>query len=177
MPVKKTWLLRLPEIQQELAGLEVPVLDRAVFERIFGVRRRRAIQLMHYFGGYESGRALLVDRVELLRQLEPLQAGAEFVIEHRRRQRLTEALENVRRSRIAAKVLIRPLLFNGELAQLPAGIGLEPGILRIDFRGAEDLLSKLLAVAQTAAADFEAFRAAVDDEHTCNARQPTSAIA
>ena len=43
--------------------MEVPVIDRAVFERIFGVRRRRAIQLMHYFGGFQSSQAYLIDRL------------------------------------------------------------------------------------------------------------------
>ena len=44
------------------------------------VRRRRAIQLMHTFGGYQTGQALLIDRAELMRQLEALEAGAEFAI-------------------------------------------------------------------------------------------------
>ena len=43
MPTKKTWLLRLPEIREELSAMKVPVVDRAIFERLFGVRRRRAI--------------------------------------------------------------------------------------------------------------------------------------
>jgi hypothetical protein len=61
MPIKKTWLLRLPEIRAELTAIEVPVVDRAVFERVFGVRRRRAIQLLHHFGGFQAGRTFLVD--------------------------------------------------------------------------------------------------------------------
>jgi hypothetical protein len=67
MPTKKTWLLRLPEIREELSAMKVPVVDRAVFELLFGVRRRRAIQLLHYFDGYQSGRTFLVFiyRVEL----------------------------------------------------------------------------------------------------------------
>ena len=36
MPMRKTWLLRLPEIHEELAGMEVPVIDRAVFEGYSG---------------------------------------------------------------------------------------------------------------------------------------------
>ena len=47
MPMKKTWLLRLTEIREQLTAMEVPVVDRAIFERLFGVRRRRAIQLLH----------------------------------------------------------------------------------------------------------------------------------
>ena len=93
MPMRKTWLVRLPEILGDLAGMEVPVIDRAVFEKVFGVRRRRAIQLLHYFGGYQVGRTFLVDRLSLIGQLEPLRAGTEFVMEERRRQRLSEALD------------------------------------------------------------------------------------
>src|SRR5581483_891174 len=104
MPVKKTWLLRLPQIREELAGMEVPVIDRGVFERIFGVRRRRALQLMHYFGGLQTGQAFLIDRISLLRQLEPLEASTEFALERSRRQRLTEDLEKLRRSRLGARV-------------------------------------------------------------------------
>lgn len=160
MSMRKTWLLRLPEIREELAGMEVPVLDRAVFERIFGVRRRRAIQLMHYFDGYESGRALLVDRIALLRQLEPLEAGAEFVVEQRRRERLIDALEKCRRYRSAARVniAVAPDIENRRLGDLPAGIELRPGSLRIDFAKAEDLLAKLFELSKAMANDFEAFR-------------------
>jgi len=90
MPTKKTWLLRLPEIRKELTAMQVPVVDRAVFERLFGVRRRRAIQLLHYFNGYQSGRTFLIDRVSLIEQLAPLEASADFALEQRRRQRLVE---------------------------------------------------------------------------------------
>ena len=102
MPTKKTWLLRLTQIREELTAMDTPVIDRAVFERLFGVRRRRAIQLMHYFDGYQAGRTFLMDRLALLRQLEPLEASAEFALEQRRRQRLVESLEKVRRSRAGA---------------------------------------------------------------------------
>src|ERR1039458_5601050 len=45
MPAKAQWLLRVPEILAELAALDVPVLDRAVCERLFRLRRRRTIDL------------------------------------------------------------------------------------------------------------------------------------
>src|SRR5579872_5538461 len=106
MPMKKTWLLRLPKIREELVTLKVPVIDRAMFERIFGVRRRRAIQLMNYFDAYQSGRTLLIDRLALLEQLAPLEASAEFAVEQRRRQRLVESLEQLRRSRAGARVTV-----------------------------------------------------------------------
>ena len=58
MPAKPVWLLRIPEIVQALQALPVPVVDRFMVERLFGVRRRRAITLMQEFGAYQSGRTL-----------------------------------------------------------------------------------------------------------------------
>jgi hypothetical protein len=141
--------------------MEVPVVDRAVFERVFGVRRRRAIQLLHHFGGFQAGRTFLIDRLALLRQLEPLEESAEFALEQQRRQRLIDFLERLRRSRAAAAVII-PVApaQNGNL--LPDGVELDCGTLRVEFAEVRDLLSKLYAIAQAAATDFEAFRAAAE---------------
>ena|SRR5579883_654339 len=162
MPSKKTWLLRLPAIRQQLSEMKVPVVDRTVFERLFGVRRRRAIQLLHYFNGYQSARTFLIDRLSLLEQLAPLEASADFAIEQRRRERLAESLERLRRARAGARVVIpvRPVKPVG--FELPAGVQLETGKLCVSFDGAQDLLAKLYAVAQAAAADFEFFRDAAE---------------
>ncbi len=172
MPVKKTWLLRLPEIRAELTAMQVPVVDRAVFERVFGVRRRRAIQLLHHFGGFQAGRTFLVDRLALLRQLEPLEESAEFAVEQQRRQRLTDFLERLRRSRAGAAVIIPVVApaHNGTL--LPDGVQLDCGTLRVEFTEVHDLLGKLYAIAQAAAGDYEAFRAAAE-----KASSPGSALA
>ena len=69
MPTKPYWWYRLGEIISELESLAAPVVDRAVFEQVFGVRRRRAIELLHYFGGFQAGKTFLVERSSLLRQL------------------------------------------------------------------------------------------------------------
>ena len=161
MPMKKTWLLRLPEIREQLIAMDVPVIDRAIFERLFGVRRRRAIQLLNDFGGFQAGRTFLVDRLALLRQLEPLEESTEFALEQQRRQRLIDFLERLRRSRAASAVII-PVApaHNGTL--LPDGVQLDCGTLRVEFVEVRDLLSKLYAIAQAAAGDFEAFRAAAE---------------
>ena len=164
MPVKTMWLLRVPEIRQEVAALTVPVVDRAIFEKVFHVRRRRAIDIMHAFGGFEVGQVLLIDRAELLRQLQALEGGAEFAIEQRRRQRLVESLEKLRRQRTAAAARIPVAPPDGEcsVANLPAGISLQAGSLRIDFHGAEDLLRKLFELARAVSNDFEAFHTVVE---------------
>ena len=159
--MKKTWLLRLTEIREALTQMDTPVIDRAVFGRLFGVRRRRAIQLMHYFDGYQTGRTFILDRLDLLRQLEPLEASTEFALEQRRRQRLIESLEKVRRSRAGARVVIpAEPAHNGTL--LPDGVQLDCGTLRVDFANVQDLLAKLYLLSQAAAMDFEAFRAAAE---------------
>jgi len=162
MPVKKTWLLRLPAIRAELTAMEVPVVDRAVFERVFGVRRRRAIQLLHHFGGFQAGRTFLIDRLALLRQLEPLEESAEFALEQQRRQRLIDFLERLRRSRAGAAVSIPVVAPAHNEALLPDGVQLDCGTLLIEFTEVRDLLGKLYAIAQAAAVDFEAFRAAAE---------------
>src|ERR1035441_1038896 len=40
MPARPQWLLRTPPIVEEIAALDLPVIDRAVIERTFGVCRR-----------------------------------------------------------------------------------------------------------------------------------------
>jgi len=157
MPMRKTWLHRLPQILGDLSNMGVPVLDRAVFEKIFGVRRRRAIQLMHFFGGYLAGRTFLVDRIALIGQLEVLQSGAEFIKEDRRKQRLSEALDAAR-----IRIPVDPGLQDRRLCDLSEGIHLQPGSLRVEFRKAEDLLAKLFELSKAAANDFEAFRGAAE---------------
>src|SRR5260370_7933932 len=61
MPAKAAWLLEGPRILDELTGLEASVVDRAVFEKIFHVSRRRAIQLIHHFGGYHMRKTFIID--------------------------------------------------------------------------------------------------------------------
>jgi hypothetical protein len=133
MPTKKTWLLRLPEIRKALSATDVPVVDRAVFERLFGVRRRRAIQLLHFFRGFQSGRTFLIDRLSLIEQLVPLEASADFALEQRRRQRRVELLDRLRRARAGARVSIPVAAADQNVAALPAGVPFEAGTLRIAF--------------------------------------------
>src|SRR5579864_1470165 len=97
MPAKAQWMLQIPMILDELRALDVPVVDRSVCERAFGVRRRQAVKLMHQFGGYRTGNAVLVDRAGLIIQLEAIEAGAEVKGERQRKARLAEKIEDVRR--------------------------------------------------------------------------------
>jgi len=159
MPAKAQWLLRVPEILEELSALDVPVVDRAICERLFRLRRRRAIDLMRCFGGYQAGRTFLIDRPRLAAQLEQIRDSPDFKMEWRRKERLAERLEAIRRLQAGARVAIpvEPEVLSRRLPDLPAGIGLSPGALHIQFQSSEELLSKLFALAQAIANDYEAF--------------------
>jgi hypothetical protein len=164
MPAKPAWLLKIPEIVAMLESFDVPVVDRAVIERLFGLRRRRAIELLHRFGGFESGRTFLVDRHVLIDRLRSLSAGEEFEMESRRKERLDGAIDQLRRYNAAARVVIPvpPDVSSRKLKDLSAGVALEPGNLHVAFSGAEELLGKLYELAQVASNDFERFRTAAE---------------
>jgi hypothetical protein len=144
--------------------MPAPVVDRALFERLFGVRRRRAIQLLNHFGGFQSGRTYLVDRLDLIRQIEALLASGEYEQEHCRKQRLCQQLDGFRTRSAAAQVRV-PITVedcSARPSQLPDGVRLERGRLAVEFAGAEDLLRKLFVLAQAAVNDFEDFRAVAE---------------
>jgi hypothetical protein len=159
MPAKAQWLLRVPEILAELSLLDVPVVDRAVCERLFHLRRRRAIDLIRCFGGYQAGRTFLLDRPMLIAQLEQIRDSSDFKLEWRRKERLAERLDAIRRLQAGERVAIAvaPETLSQRLPDLPDGVGLSPGALHILFQSPEELLSKLFALAQAIANDYAAF--------------------
>jgi hypothetical protein len=164
MPAKAQWLLQIPEILSLLEAFEVPVVDRAIIERLFGLRRRRAIELLHRFGGYQAGRTFLIDRRLLIDHLQRLADGEEFQRESRRKERLDHTVDQLRREQTAArvKISVQPDVFSRKLADLLPGVALEAGHLHIAFSGTEDLLSKLFALSQAASNDFDRFRAVAE---------------
>jgi hypothetical protein len=164
MPARALWLLHIPEIIAMLEMFDVPVVDRAIIERLFGLRRRRAIELLHRFGGYKAGRTFLVDRRLLIEHLRRLADGEEFQQERQRKERLGHTVDQLRRHQTAArvKISVQPDVFSRKLAELSAGVALGPGHLHIEFSGTEDLLSKLYELSQAASNDFDRFRAAAE---------------
>lgn len=159
MPAKARWLLRVPEILAELSGLDVPVVDRAVCERLFRLRRRRAIDLIRCFGGYQIGRTFLIDRPKLVEQLEQIRDSPDFKMEWRRKERLAEKLDAIRRLQAGARlaIAVEPEVLRQRLPDLPPGVSLSPGELHVQFLSAEELLAKLFALAQAIANDYETF--------------------
>ena len=159
MPPQAEWLHRVPDILAVLEQVAVPVVDRAAVEKLFGLKRRRAIVLMHKFGGYQAGRTFLIDRLRLLEALAALQGGGDFQFEQRRRERLEkvfdESREYLRTRQIAIPMPPSRRCFS--LDHLDAGVCLVPGVLSIEFQEPIELLQKLYALSQAIGHDFELF--------------------
>jgi hypothetical protein len=164
MPAQPHWLLHLPQIIAELEHLDAPVVDRASFEKVFTVGRRRAIQLMHRFEGHQVGRTFLIDRHRLLDRLRAEQSGANFDHEHTRRLKVVEELDRLRKLspgrgiRIPVEAKVR----DNRLADLPSGIHLKPGELRLEFTGTENLLRQLFELSQAILNDYRRFEEVIE---------------
>jgi hypothetical protein len=164
MAAKPRWWRHIPEIRSLLADVPMPVVDRAAIERLFGLRRRQAIDLMSRFGGYQAGRTFLITRDQLLAQLDAVAAGNEYQQEAIRRDRVASSIESIQRTRQseAVRIPVSAEVFGSRLQTLGSDVRLRPGKLEIEFAGAEDLLGKLFGLAQAALNDYAAFeRAAV----------------
>ena len=153
-----SWILQLTEIRKTVEALDVPVLDRASFENLFGVRRRRAIQLMHRFGGFQSGRTFLIDRRRLLEELGSIN-DVDGERELSRRTKLADELEKTKALFPARKVRISALaaVRDNKMSDLPPGVQLRAGELRIEFHGTEDLLRQLFELSQSIVNDYGRF--------------------
>ena len=80
-----------------------PFLTRAAVEKLFGLKRRQAIELMHSVEGYQIGKTLVVDRARLAAWLRRASLGEQVWWEQVRHTRVEEALEEVRQEREARK--------------------------------------------------------------------------
>jgi hypothetical protein len=161
MPAKPRWLLRIPEIVDSLMALDSPVVDRCILEKLFGLRERRARELMHRFAGYECGNTVIIDRLALIDALQRIAQSPDATAERARRERLSAELDKMRSYRAAARVQIPVAadVNDRTVADLPAGVKLETGRLTIEFDSPLQLLSKLYELSQAAANDLDGFNA------------------
>jgi len=159
MPAKPRWWRHIPEIRKMLEDAHLPVIDRASVERLFGLERRQAIELMHRFGGYLAGRTFLIGREQLIEALDAIAASGEYQQEAARREQFVASVDAVRRTRQteAIRIPVSREVFDARLKSLGPGVELRAGRLAIEFAGPEDLLRKLFALAQAVANDYAAF--------------------
>lgn len=168
MPAKPAWYLRIPEIIALLSKIQAPIVDRATCESLFGVRRRRAIELLQSFGGCRVGNTILLDRPQLIQRLRQLQSDPDVVRENARKQRFADELDQLRRQSAGALVKINPIPAPCRACAWapPAGIMVSAGKLSVEFTTVEELLSRLYALAQGIAADYDAFSIALSHNQT-----------
>lgn len=156
MPRRTEWTHRLEAAVEELRALPCPVVDRATVERLFGVSPRQALRILDRVGAYRAGKGLQVGRDDLVARLEAIGRDENVVFETRRRERIAGLLEEVRRELAARRVKIRGA--QEVVDGLPEGVSLRPGHLEICYATTEDLLARLLELAQSIAVDYERFR-------------------
>ena len=125
MPATPRWLLAVPDAIRQLETLDRDLLTRRDVERLFGVSRARAAQLMRTFGAARVGASRVLRRTALLRQLRTYRQRAAFRGEEARRTRLVAALRQARLTGIRVAVPIEAL--EARLSGLPEGVSVEAG--------------------------------------------------
>ena len=160
MPAKPRWLLAIHDAIQQLEALDQDLLTRRDLERLFGVSKVRATQLMTAFGAGRTGHLLTLPRAALLRQLRRPRTLAAFRGEATRRDRVVTALRQARLIGIRAAVPREAL--EARLSGLPAGVSVEPGRIEVRFSSAKDAVGRLFALAQALTNDYERFEALVE---------------
>ncbi len=166
MPPKPLWYRRLGEIKGALRRIEDPVLDRTAIEQLFGVKKRQAIELMKEMDPELVGGAFVVPRERVAVFASAGQRTRAASIDHVRRVRVSEALEEARRDLAAraVKVPLSPTVRAATLDTLPETVRIERGELRILFTDAGELLQQLFALSQAIGRDFPAFERMLDRE-------------
>ena len=92
VPARPRWLLAIPAAIRQLDALDRELLTRRDIERLFGVSKVRAAQLMATFGAGRTGHILTLPRAALLRQLRRYRKRAAFRGEEARRERVVTAI-------------------------------------------------------------------------------------
>ena len=150
------WIHRIPRMLETLAKAPGSSFDRLAIERLFGLRRTAAQDLLRRLGAELRGHSLVVGRSQLTARLSALAQDPDLRWEVGRRDRLLEALRRARRRptllRVAAEDLRR--LDELTLAGLPSSLHLDHGRLNVECRDLEDLLGQLMQLLQLGGPGF-----------------------
>ena len=159
MSAKPRWLLAVPDAIRQLEALDRDLLTRRDVERLFGVSRARAAQLMRTFGAELVGASRVLRRTALLRQLRKYRQRAAFRGEVERRDRLVAELRKARVTGI--RVTLPAETLDAKLASLPEGVSVSRDRIEVRFSGAQEAVGRLFALAQALTHDYEQFEALV----------------
>ena len=160
MPDKPIWFGRLDQVAAELEALPHPWIDRAAVERLLGVGRRRAQQILQPCVTQRIGASGVADREKFIARLKDLARGESAYYEQRRRRQLAESLEKIRQAWLETpRVVVEApeSIVKQEFDDLPPGVHLGPGAITVEFRNVREGLEKLLALAMAIGNDFARF--------------------
>ena len=146
MPAHPRRLLAIPDAIEQL---DQDLLTRRDIERLFGVSKVRAAQLMTAFGAGRTGHLPTLPRAELLRHRE----RAAFRHEETRRERVVTEIRRARLTGIRVAVPVEAL--EARRAGLPDGVTVEPDRIEVRFGGAHKAVGRLFALAQALVSDYE----------------------
>jgi hypothetical protein len=144
-----------------LASLPQELVDRRTLEEVLGVGKWTAWRIMRHCGAADGpGGALVCRRDVLVEKLRAVQQDGRLAPEIARRQRVETYLDGMlqyasRKHKEIARNTAAEALVSSRFANLPPGVDLQPGELRIQFRGTEDFLRKFGAVVFALNNDFE----------------------
>jgi hypothetical protein len=159
MPDKPAWFGRLDEITAELNSLPHSWVDRPMVEAVFGVGRRRAQQILAACGGDRAGSSAVVDKNRLIACLQTQKSAAWY--EQRRQRRFARNFAKWKREwEKRPRVLVEgspDLMAHADLGNLPDGVELAAGEIRVRFETVTECLEKLLALGMAIGNDMDGF--------------------
>jgi hypothetical protein len=159
MPFAPLWLARISDAVAQLDALDRDALTRSDLERLFGVSRALAAQLMHRFGATRVGSQLVLDRERLIRTLKTLRRGRQAQAAVARR---TAVVTQLRQARLdAVRIPVTRAVLQTHVAGLPAGVALGPGLIEVRFTSVPEALQQLFTLAQAITNDYDRFAAIV----------------
>jgi hypothetical protein len=138
-----------------------PWVDRASLEQILGIGRWTAWRLLRRCGAAPGpGKALAMERGELVRRLRELSQSDGPQWELARRKKLEQFLEDEARVRRGKQLKIAegPAaadLMGSITESLPAGVELSPGSVRMTFSSREEFLAQVGALVYALSNDLE----------------------
>ena len=159
MPAVPAYVHRLAAGIATLEALPVDPIDRRALEEALGVGKWTAWRIMKRCGADDGpGGCLVCGREHLVAQLRLILQG--YAPEIARRDRLEQYLDGIVRSasrqhKEVARNRAAEALVSTRFGQLPPGVDLAPGELRIAFYGTEDFLQKFGAMVYALHNDFE----------------------
>jgi len=169
VPAKPSWAWRVPEALLALRACPDEWIDRRSIEELFGCSKTVAWRILRQAGVEPGpGGALLCRREDLITRLERItESGGAVEREIARRERLDAFLHRIRPAVIANMTKVvrdaeAEALLRSRFKQLPAGIDLSPGELRISFGDMNDFLQKFGAVLFALNNDLEAIQEYLD---------------